>query len=120
MSHVTNDQRQRIQRYLLLEERDLYALIPPHLPDYDQSLFSPDGQIDAGKGFFQSKLKELRKAVCDDFDWPSKRSDTSFNDSVQLVAAVADAVVTCVGGVPPFIIAALLVKRGLDALCGCS
>ena len=112
--------KRKIERYLSLDEEGLFALIPPHLTEHEHTLFAPTGQEDAGKGYFESKVGELRKAVCEDFDWPSKRSDTSFNDTVTLVAAIADAISSVVVGVPPFIIASLLVKRGLDYFCGCN
>ena len=120
MKELTEVERKKIQRYLALDEDGLYSLIPPHLSEYDRTLFTPMGLIGAGKAFFEKVHGDLKKAVCEEFDWPSKRNNTTFNDTVILVAAIGDVIAGCIGAVPPFIIAGLLVKRGLDTLCGCS
>jgi len=120
MKELEEVQRKKIQRYLVLDEDELYSLIPPHLSEHDRTLFAPMGMIDAGKAFFEKIHGDLKKAVCKEFDWPSKRNNAKFNDTVILVAAIGDAITGYIGAVPSFIIAVLLVKRGLDTLCGCS
>jgi len=120
MKEVTDAQRKKIQRYLALDEDELYSLIPPYLSEYERTLFAPLGMIGAGKAFFEKVYNDLKKAVCEEFDWPSKRSNPEFDDTVTLVAAISDVLAGCIGAVPPFIIATLLVKKGLDALCGSS
>lgn len=117
MEKLNDDQKMKIQRYLALEEDDLYSLIPPYLPGYEDTSFAPLGMLEAGKEFFQIKYTDLKKAVCEDFDWPSKRCNSEFNDTVTLIAAISGVISGYIGTVPPFIIATLLVKKGLDALC---
>jgi hypothetical protein len=108
-------ERERISRYLALDEDELYSLIPPYLGGI--VLYSPSGMIEAGKAFCERKYSELREVVCGEFDWPVKRKDPIFNDNVALVAAVAQALMSHTESVPPAILATLLVKKGLDSLC---
>lgn len=66
-------------------------------------------------------LKLLRKVICQDWNWPSKRSDPKFADLVTLALAVTD-VLSPFSQEFPFpvtLIAATLVVSGLDNLCGC-
>ena len=111
--------KRKIEKYLALDGEELFALIPPHLSEYESTFFTPTGQEDAGKSYFESKLEQLKKTVCVEFDWPSKKNNTAFDDTVTLVAAIGDAISSITVGVPTFIIATLLVKRGLDKLCEC-
>ena len=117
MSWPSETQQEQAKRYLAMKQDELYALIPIYLPEYDGVAFAPQAQIQAGRAFFERILRGLRKAVCEDFDWPSKRNDPGFSDTVNLVAAIADNISTYVGSVPPFLIASLLVRKGLDSLC---
>jgi hypothetical protein len=117
MSVSPQARRNEIQRYMALDVEELYAVIPAYLPEYDGVLFSPQGQISAGKRYIESLSGKLRKSVCEDFDWPSKRDNAEFDDTLNLIAAVADVIAVHITSVPPVLISVLLVKRGLDRLC---
>jgi hypothetical protein len=117
MNNPTEEQKEEAKKYLSLGDDELYALFPPFLPEYDNTVFSPAGQIEAGKKYFKSVEKELKKAVCNDFDWASKREDPSFSDTVNLVTVLADFISAYLTGIPPFAIAVLLVRKGLDSFC---
>ena len=62
-------------------------------------------------------MTKLRKSVCEDFDWPSKRDNPEFDDTINLIATIADAIAVHITSVPPILISVLLFKRGLDSLC---
>src|SRR5215469_9458556 len=109
MNELQTTQRNAIQRYLALDMEDLYSIIPAYLPEYEGARFSPEGQIYAGRRYIEDLMTKLRKSVCEEFDWPSKRDNPEFDDTVNLVAAIADAIATLKIGVPPTIISVLLV-----------
>ena len=69
------------------------------------------------KLYFEEISSSLRKAICEDFNWPEKRKNQKFNDKIELISAISDVIVSCVGGVPPFIIATIIVKMKLDDFC---
>jgi len=117
MRELTDEQRSKIKRYLTLDENQLYSLIAPYLDEESVTLYAPEGMLQAGKAFVDKIGNDLKKAVCEDFNWPAKRNDRSFDDTVTLVATIGDVITAYVGKVPPFAIAALLVKQGLDRLC---
>lgn len=117
MTELSAEQRNLVSRYLALDAETLYSLIAPHLPEYDSVRFSPQGQEEAGRRFFKKIEARLRKAVCEDFDWPSRKNDPDFQDGVNLVSTIADVIAGFTFGVPPFIIASILVKLGLNRFC---
>src|SRR5690348_15288437 len=110
----SQEQRDLVRRYIALDTEELYSLIPAYLPEYDNYLFSPEGQRSAGKEYFDKLRNKLKKSVCKDFDWPSKRDNPQFDDTVNLAATIADVIAAHVTGVPPILISVLLVKFGLD------
>jgi tetratricopeptide (TPR) repeat protein len=61
----------------------------------------------------------LYKAVCIRWRYCEKREDARFSDITSLAGAVLDAISTIALGVPPFTVAVLLVKLGLDGFCNC-
>lgn len=117
MPNLSAEQQNLASRYLALDEEHLYSLIAPHLPEYDSVRFSPDGQEEAGRRFFKKIEGRLRQAICREFDWPSKKNDPELQDRVNLVATVADVIASLTFGVPPFVIASILVKLGLNRFC---
>jgi hypothetical protein len=63
---ATPRERERIEKYLLLDERYLFSLIPPYLAEYGHTAFSPDGQEEAGKAWFGSIRGSLERILCND------------------------------------------------------
>jgi hypothetical protein len=81
--------------------------------------FSPDTAHKEGERWFEWKKAAFRRLICDQWGYAKRRSHTRLQDRVTLALAIADLICTEVGGPPVFSVAALLVKIGLDDLCGC-
>lgn len=111
--------REEIEQYLMLDEELLYSLIPPYIPSYQNTLFAPSGQTEAGIREFQKLLPPISLKICQEWELCQKIDEPVFADNVNLVMAVADVISPLVIGFPPFLIASLLVKIGLMAFCKC-
>lgn len=111
--------QQDIRDYLQLDERTLYGLIPPYLPEYSGTVFMSEGQEDAGKRAFEDRLPSIRAELCDEWKLCARMKDPSFDDSVKLVVMIGDVIAASAGGIPPFLAASLLVKIGLRKVCDC-
>jgi hypothetical protein len=117
--NFTNDEKEEIREYLSLDESGLYSLIPSYLPAYERTVFAPNGQIAAGSQKFEELRPRLYRRICTDWNLCNKLTESSFSDSIYLAALVGDIVSTTVHGLPPFLIAAILVKMGLKKFCEC-
>ena len=91
--------------------RTSYSLIPPHLPEYGGTLFSPYGQRDAGRKWFASVRSRLEQTVC-----CQRIDDPDFEDAAKLVVVIGDSVSTVVVEVPPVLVASIIVRMGLAQL----
>ncbi|GEM_PF-1891645 len=118
---MTTDPETRavIKEYLSLDETSLYNLIPLYVPAYKHTFFSPEGEVEAGRKEFHAIRNKLYQLVCVDWGYCSRRNDPDLQDSIALVIAVADVISAACGAIPPFLIAALLVKKGLNVFCNC-
>jgi tetratricopeptide (TPR) repeat protein len=105
MLHTEPDE-QHLRAYLALDVPQLFHLM---------------GQYsDTTRGnFFEPHLAELRRAICDEWNWSERRQDARLSDPFNLALAVMDALICAHTRIPfPFsLTAAVLVKTGLDALC---
>lgn len=117
---VGPNERREIERLLSLNEDQLYATIPSYLPEYRGTLFSPQRQVSIGKDEFEETRSELREFLCERWALCDKLSNPKWDDPINLVAAIADAIsAQSLNGIPPFVIGVLLFKIGLRAFCGC-
>jgi len=96
---------------------ELYARIPEHTPEFADVMFGPGEAEKAGREIFESLRSALHQRVCVDWDLPSKLDDPVAQDAVGLTVAVADVVSSLTLGVPPFLIATILVKIGIRQFC---
>lgn len=114
------EEKEEIENYLFLDEDILYSLLPQYDSQYDATVFSPDGQTNAGKQIFQSLREKLDQKICKEWDMCKKINDPVFEDSMKLVIVIGDALATTVLMVPPILIASILVKIGIRSFCHCS
>ena len=56
--------------------------------------------------------------ICREWKFSEKVKDPRYRDNVFLAGAIADLIAALVGKVAPFTVAAFLVKRGIETLCG--
>ena len=114
---LTEPERQEIEEYLSLDEDLLYSLIPPFV---STDAYSPVGQVEDGKREFERIKPSLYEAVCVNWNCCSKIDDPALQDNINLVVALADTIASPTIGIPPFIIATILVKIGLRRFCKCN
>ncbi|MCY7275906.1 MAG: hypothetical protein LH702_19750 [Phormidesmis sp. CAN_BIN44] len=116
---IPEEYKQEIEEYLSLDENLLYSLIPPYLEE--GRLYSPEGQIEEGKRKFDELKPSLYENICINWDCCSKIDAPALQDNINLIATLADivAVASSSIGIPPFIIATILVKIGLRRFCKC-
>jgi hypothetical protein len=113
-----NDQT-KISQLLRLSEDQLLSLLPAYAPEYENTVFSPPGQLEAGREVFGKLKAALHQRVCVEWKYCEKGNSDKLQDPVVLVASVADVVATSLTGIPPFVISALLLKIGLRTFCQC-
>jgi|ERR1700730_11191565 hypothetical protein len=111
--------RKEIIEYLSLEEEDFYPILGAYSAAQG-TLFSPRGQIEAGKRYFSSIRHDLHQKICVEWNLCAKIADPRWGDGVQLAAVLGDIVSTVAVGVPPLIIASLIVKIGVRSFCSCT
>lgn len=104
---------------MLLDEEQLYSLIPPYLSEYAGARFSPDGQREAGKRWFAALRGPLEQKLCHEWRMCGRIEHPDFDDAAKLVVVIGDAVATTVTGVPPVLVAAIIVRMGVRRFCDC-
>jgi len=67
--------------------------------------------------FIESISEKLKKRICYDHDLSSVKSQEALNDNIQIALAIATLIEDISGVVQPLMLAALLVKKGIDKLC---
>jgi hypothetical protein len=65
------------------------------------------------------KMSEsLYKLICIDWDYPSKRKSKEFRDSIALIIAIADYIISCSIQIPtPIAVVTILFLKDLDNFC---
>ena len=108
-----------LSELLQLDEDELYDELARSDPMNVDVMFSPAEARDTGRRTFERLREPLRQRVCVEWDYCAKKGATEFSDTLTLTAAVADIIVTVLGGIPAGTVAVLLVKKGLSRLCAC-
>lgn len=113
----TAEERKQIEKYLQLDEAYLYSLIPPYLEP--GGIYDFQGQVSAGKRLFESMQSSIRARLCEEWALCAKIDHPSFKDATNIVVVIGDVLSTTISGIPPFLVASLLVKIGLRKFCEC-
>lgn len=116
----TPGERERAEKFLLLDEDQLYSLIPPYLDEYQGTSFAPEGQREAGRTWFAAVRGRLEHKLCEEWQMCKMLGDANFQDATNLVLVIGDAVTTVTTGVPPFLVSSIIVRMGVRNFCGCS
>ena len=116
-THINESIRLEIDYYLSLDEQALLSFIGRHKPVAAIGRYPDDYELGIGwyehaEVFFYGKLC-MQNSIC------SKLEQQGFSDNVDLVLAIADAICGYITNIPPFAVAALLIKKGLRAFCHC-
>ena len=113
---ISSQDRARIGKYLQLDEDQLYSVLASIT---ETGVFDPAGQRAAGKRTFARLEVTLHTRLCDEWGLCDKLKDESVKDATNVVVIIGDVIATHLGGLPPFLIASLLVKIGLRHFCKC-
>lgn len=117
---INQSERKDIEKFLAMDKKELYGIIPSYLAEYRGTFFSPQRRVELGKELFGAIESDLHNHLCDNWDLCDKIDHPKWNDLVCLVSTVGDIIaakITC--GIPPLVISTLLVKIGLRAFCDC-
>jgi hypothetical protein len=106
---ILSQDRARIGKYL-------YSVLATHT---ETSIFDLAGQREAGKRAFAKLESVLHTQLCDEWGLCAKLKDESVKDATNVVVIIGDVIAAHVVGLPPFLIASLLVKIGLRQFCKC-
>jgi hypothetical protein len=105
---------------LLVKDVDeLYVLLAQSDPANADTMFSADEARKQGRRTFERMWGPLRQRICIEWRYCEKKAAGLFADTLTLTAAIADIIVTIVGGIPAGTVAALVVKLGVHRLCEC-
>jgi len=145
MKEINNEQYREINNLLSITQGDLFYMIGedilpkkyPHkmrgyiplhykmrgyIPPHFYRRYEVDNYekaVGEGKRWFQETKEGLYDLICRKWNFCQKRRQIEFQNNVVLVIAIADLISGLALKVSPFIIAALLVKKGLNKFCGC-
>lgn len=112
-----NDREREVLRLISLSEDELLLELGAAIQDGDfHGVF--DKKIQALE-WMQAKSGVIKVAVCQPDRWPALKRNldsTSYDDA--FLAAVDGWLAAHLAGVPVLTVGALLVKQGLDRLCG--
>jgi len=111
--------RADLKRLASLDEEQLYVTLARNDPANADVMFSPDEARETGRRTFERLQEPMRQRLCVEWDYCARRQSSDFGDAISLTAAVADMLVTVLGGIPAGTVATLVVKKGLSQLCDC-
>lgn len=116
MREITDEERTTIETYLSHTEDMLYAELAP--PQRD--LFT-DLQVaaKAGQQEFERHRQKLYQRICVQEDICTKLGNPELSDKINLIIAIGDIVAASAIGIPPFIVATLIVRMGVRKFCQC-
>ena len=109
---MTDADRRKLESYLARSEAELLA---------ELELYEATSK---GVGDTWARIAgPLRQRLCVEWNWPQVRQDARFDDDLALAAAVVGVLAARTLDLPVpadlLLLSAIVVKRGLDALCGC-
>ena len=126
MVELPESEKRELQRYLTWDEKRLFRELDRY---YGAS--SPGGRREAysvkGKGrvWLNETWQKLEAFVCDEWNFPARKSDPELQDKERLTAELSQAISPLLernpfptgAQVPSPLVAAILVQWGLDRLC---
>ena len=116
---MTPDDRAELKPLLEKDLDELYILLAQSDPANADTFFSADEAREQGRRTFERLSGPLRRRICVDWGYCDKSTTGQFSDVLTLTAAVADVIVTVVGGIPAGTVATIAVKIGLRRFCKC-
>jgi hypothetical protein len=108
-----------VSTYLIGTEDDAYAAVGRSLvpPGRDFSPSDVKRLVDIGRAWFTNNVAELRQTICDDPRIFAVHNMTD-RDATKLFLVIMDVLAAKDGWPPPATVSALIVKIGIDRICG--
>ncbi len=120
MKSIESKTRAEIEKYLSHDMASLLCTLSLIESSKKEGLkYLPGQELEQGRRIFRALEKRLFQKVCKEWQFCLRRHDPEIADTVNLVAAIMDVVVTLHLGFPAVLISTILVKKGLTAFCGC-
>ena len=105
------------------DDSQLRQYLERPLPDLMAELALYDDTTRGANEVWQKIAAPVRQRICTEWNWCEVRQDARFENEYDIIVAVSTALTTRVLHLPLDVdlalIAAILVKRGLDSFCGC-
>ena len=118
--HIPPERRIEITKFAAEELDTLYQLVDLYRSADTSVGHMPGHEISRTEAFLREIDGRLKAKICDEWEYCKKRNDPDLQDNVSLIACVADLIATFTIGIPPTLIATILVKKGLTQYCRCS
>jgi hypothetical protein len=115
MREISESERDEIDKLLYLDEDDLYTILGAQ----EEAYFMPEGQREAGQKIFNKLHGALKEKLCTDWKACEKMKSEQFKDGTSLAVAIGDVISAAAMHMPPFVIAALIIKIGVRHFCDC-
>lgn len=110
----------QINEYLAMNLEDLYQNLGQIYLHQMPTLTSPKDETSIGKELVYEFKDKLFSKICKDWQFCSKRHKPDLQDTINLVATIADLISSICIGFPPILISTIIVKKGLTKLCKCN
>jgi len=108
--------KREIESFIDKDVDELAALLAQS--DSDE-LYSFEAARAKGEAMIAEWSESLGQAICEEWGYCERRSKMDFDDNITLAVAIADVILSAIGTAPVAIVAAILVKKGLNRFCGC-
>ena len=118
--NIPKNIKAEIDKYINEDIDTLYSIVDLIRSSKEPGLmYLPGNEVSRAKAYLEKFKNKLKIKICEEWLYCKKRNDPELQDSVNLVAGVADIISSISFGVPPVLVSTILVKKGLNKLCNC-
>lgn len=116
---IQESTKKEIEQYWAQDLETLYSIIDLISSSEKTVQYLPGNEIVRGIAKFKELTPILKKKVCVEWDFCGKKDNSGIQDTITLIAEIADIIAAPSLGFPPTLIATILAKKGLSAFCHC-
>ena len=121
MRNPSKAETEEIKFYLTLPMDSLLISIGQSVVQQKEGIQFSDGFLKGEGGTWMSRnMAKIKYEICVKWNFCEKIKSDGFKDNVTLITSIGDIIAGALTGVPPFVVATLLLKSGLTKLCSCS
>ena len=121
---LSTEEKEIIRKYLSTSLDDLLVstgrILLVHATEADVFMASTEprkSSINRAHEFIDAKWELLRKKLCQELNIKQKIESGKYENEIQLIAIIADAIASINLILPPFTLAVIITKMGIDKLC---